>query len=202
MRLNNKGMSLIELIVSFAIVTVAVVYFSQTITTVSNVYKKSQEQTDKYVDKNYTLRIMDAYIDYFFSKSPNYFQDTAFPLTPTISMRCDPNGYPNECSSISTFLDVHVNDTGGTLSNNYSYKMLNSIFPEVECVTYWHDSTVCAKLYKSEYYPKYKILRIKFGNQILYKYIELNYEHDPLNTIGNNPKNNALSPSYWYYYIK
>ena len=60
MKLNNKGVTLVELIVSFAIVGVAIVYFFQTLTTVNKLYYKAREETNKFVDKDYALRIVDA----------------------------------------------------------------------------------------------------------------------------------------------
>lgn len=63
MKLNNKGVTLVELIVSFAIVGVAIVYFFQTLTTVNKLYYKAREETNKFVDKDYALRIADAWAD-------------------------------------------------------------------------------------------------------------------------------------------
>ncbi len=62
-KLNKKGVTLIELIVSFALVSVAVGYFYQTLFTVKKLYSKSQKETQEFVDKTYALRIVDAYID-------------------------------------------------------------------------------------------------------------------------------------------
>ncbi len=62
-RLNNKGITLVELIVSFAIVGVAIIYFFQTLYTVKKIYSISREETQAFVDKTYALRIVDAYID-------------------------------------------------------------------------------------------------------------------------------------------
>lgn len=59
-RLNKKGITLVELIVSFALVAVAVTYFYQTLTTVHKLYKISREETNDFVDKTYALRIADA----------------------------------------------------------------------------------------------------------------------------------------------
>lgn len=60
-KMNNKGVTLVELIVSFAIVGVAVVYFYQTVSTVSKLYKTSKDDTNEYVNATYVLRLMDAY---------------------------------------------------------------------------------------------------------------------------------------------
>lgn len=58
-KLNNKGMTLVELIVSFAIVTVAVVYFSQSLITTSKLFKNTKEETDAYVEEVYTYRLLE-----------------------------------------------------------------------------------------------------------------------------------------------
>ncbi len=60
MKLNSKGITLVELIVSFAIVSVAIIYFFQTLTTVNKLYKTAREETNEYVKKTYALKIVDA----------------------------------------------------------------------------------------------------------------------------------------------
>lgn len=60
MKLNQKGVTLVELIVSFALVAVAIIYFYQTLYTVKNLYSKAQRETDEFVDVNYAYRIIDA----------------------------------------------------------------------------------------------------------------------------------------------
>lgn len=60
-KMSNKGVTLVELIVSFAIVGVAIVYFYQTVSTVSKLYKTSKDDTNEYVNATYVLRLMDAY---------------------------------------------------------------------------------------------------------------------------------------------
>lgn len=62
-KLNNKGITLIELIVSFAIVSVAMVYFYQTLYTVRKLYVTAQTETQAFVDKDYAIRIVNEYID-------------------------------------------------------------------------------------------------------------------------------------------
>lgn len=61
-KMNNKGVTLIELIVSFAIVAVAIIYFFQTLYTVKKVYTSARKETQMFIDKDYALRIVDAYI--------------------------------------------------------------------------------------------------------------------------------------------
>lgn len=62
-KMNNKGVTLVELIVSFAIVGVAVVYFYQTVNTVSKLYKTSKDDTNDYANATYVLRLVDAKLD-------------------------------------------------------------------------------------------------------------------------------------------
>lgn len=59
-KMNNKGVTLIELIVSFAIVAVAIIYFFQTLYTVKKVYTSARNETQMFIDKDYALRIIDA----------------------------------------------------------------------------------------------------------------------------------------------
>ena len=61
--MNNKGVTLVELIVSFAIVGVAIIYFFQTLTTVNKLYYTARKETNEFVEKSYALRIADAYVD-------------------------------------------------------------------------------------------------------------------------------------------
>lgn len=68
-KLNNKGMSLVELIVSFAIVTVAVVYFSQSLVTVTKIYRNAEQETNELVKETYHLRLLDSYYKYALENS-------------------------------------------------------------------------------------------------------------------------------------
>lgn len=63
MKIGKKGITLVELIVSFAIVGVAMLYFFQTLTTVSNLYETSKKETSEFIEKDYYLRILDAYLE-------------------------------------------------------------------------------------------------------------------------------------------
>lgn len=62
-KLNNKGLTLAELIVSFALVSVAMLYFYQTVSTVSKLYKKSKDETNNFAETTYLLRLVDAKLD-------------------------------------------------------------------------------------------------------------------------------------------
>lgn len=61
-KLNDKGVTLVELIVSFMLVAVAIIYFYQTLYTVKKLYTESQKETNEFVKFNYAFRIADAYI--------------------------------------------------------------------------------------------------------------------------------------------
>lgn len=63
MKLNKKGVTLVELIVSFALIAVSVIYFFQTLYTVKKIYTKVRTETKEIVDKNYVIRLLDKYID-------------------------------------------------------------------------------------------------------------------------------------------
>lgn len=62
-KMNNKGMTLVELIASFMIVSVAMLYFFQTLRTVQKVYEKSVEQTNEYIDMDYAIRIVANFVE-------------------------------------------------------------------------------------------------------------------------------------------
>ena len=63
MKLNNKGLTLAELIVSFMLVSVAIVYFFQTLITVNKLYQTAREETNEFIEKDYYLRLVEAYFD-------------------------------------------------------------------------------------------------------------------------------------------
>lgn len=62
-KLNRKGVTLVELIVSFAIVGVAIIYFFQTLTTVNKLYYTARKETNEFIEKSYVLRIADEIIN-------------------------------------------------------------------------------------------------------------------------------------------
>ena len=61
--MKNKGITLVELIVSFALVGVSIIYFYRTLNTVSKIYKISRDETNNYIRKSYTLKLAKANID-------------------------------------------------------------------------------------------------------------------------------------------
>ena len=58
-RLNSKGITLAELIVSFVIVAVAVIYFYQMLTSVTKMYSKARDGIDHSAKVNYAFRLLD-----------------------------------------------------------------------------------------------------------------------------------------------
>ena len=59
-KLNKKGMTIAELVVSFLLVGVAVVYFYNTVDTVYKVYSETRKDTKEFVEKDYAMRIIAA----------------------------------------------------------------------------------------------------------------------------------------------
>lgn len=62
-KLNNKGVTLVELIVSFAIVGVAIIYFFQTLYTVKKIYTSARNETNDYVNVTYDLKILNQHFN-------------------------------------------------------------------------------------------------------------------------------------------
>ena len=62
-KLNNKGVTLVELIVSFALVGVAIIYFFNTLNTVKKVYANARSETNNYINVDYDLRIISERLD-------------------------------------------------------------------------------------------------------------------------------------------
>lgn len=61
-KLNNKGMSLIELIISFSLVCVAIIYFFETLFITNKIFRTTKEDTKRYVDVAYIFNIIDYYV--------------------------------------------------------------------------------------------------------------------------------------------
>ena len=62
-KMDNKGITLIELLVSFLLVTVASTYFYSTLDVVVKLYKESTLETQEYIDEDYAIRMAEAYLD-------------------------------------------------------------------------------------------------------------------------------------------
>ena len=57
MKINKKGITLVELIVSFTLVSVAVIYFYQTLYTVKKIYVDARDNTNSFVEKSYKFKL-------------------------------------------------------------------------------------------------------------------------------------------------
>lgn len=57
-KINKKGMTLIELVVSFAIIGVAIIYFFQTLYTVKKIYTSARDETNNYINVAYDFKIL------------------------------------------------------------------------------------------------------------------------------------------------
>ena len=65
-KLNNKGLTLVELIVSFALVSVAMLYFYQTVSTVSKLYKCIIYLQINFLSEEIYKNFVNTYFTYFF----------------------------------------------------------------------------------------------------------------------------------------
>lgn len=57
---NNKGITLVELIVSFTLVAVTTIYFFQCITVVKEMYSNSKAEVDEYTNFYYAFKILET----------------------------------------------------------------------------------------------------------------------------------------------
>lgn len=62
-KLNDKGITLAELIVSFVIVAVAVIYFYQMLTSVTKMYANARNGINRSAKVNYAFRLLDVAYD-------------------------------------------------------------------------------------------------------------------------------------------
>ena len=114
-KLNNKGMTLVELIVSFLIVSVAMLYFFQTLRTVQNIYKKAREETQKFIDIDYAFRIVDAKYQQLINNGEtldaNFFND----IESIINLEDD-----------SSFEICKVKGTDGVIALSFNFYIVNN----------------------------------------------------------------------------
>lgn len=149
-RINDKGVTLIELIVSFAIVGVAIIYFFQTLYTVKKVYSTAKDETNEFVAKDYALRLLDRYID-----ENNTTTDFCGKIV--------------QCSSVDqgadgVVLTYNINDISYGNSKTTSTTLYKPIKPEINTVTdetngFWWD-----------YFPGYASLTAK-SNDLQVSYV-------------------------------
>lgn len=107
-KINNKGLTLIELIISFALVAVAIIYFYQTLFTVKKLYTNAQNGTQAFVDKDYALRLVDAYLEAGNPPSGTYYTDDKYTLK-----------FVGQTDDYSVILNKCVSTVG--ICNNESY---------------------------------------------------------------------------------
>ena len=74
-KLNNKGMSLIEMIISFSLVCVAIVYFFETLFITNKIFRTTKEDTNNYVDVAYAFNIIEYCIKNNITSSENLSND-------------------------------------------------------------------------------------------------------------------------------
>lgn len=110
-KLNKKGVTLIELIVSFAIVSIAMIYFYQTIVDLHRMYKNSNKATDEFVNKDYALRVLDAWA----TKSDNNLSDLLSTASEQVTI-CDM--YNMACDDSKTKYENDGEFKKITLKNN------------------------------------------------------------------------------------
>ena len=63
--MNNKGITLIELIVSFILVGITAIYFMEVIVIIRKVYITTQKDTNKFVSKAYAIKVFDKCKDLY-----------------------------------------------------------------------------------------------------------------------------------------
>lgn len=186
LKLNKKGVTLIELIVSFALVATAVIYFYQTLSTVYDLYATSRKETQEYVDKDYALRILDAKINDDASSiqdGDTSFCDTYMNVNPS-KKYCDEIEVATESdntkfnikkgnktltslakASIPQILSTN-NDIGSAAFYPYFNGYGTSINPANNVIIVNGSSTEVTYIFDEIYdYEKIKGLKIEFSNQ-------------------------------------
>ena len=132
-KLNKKGVTLIELIVSFAIVSIAMIYFYQTIVDLHRMYKNSNKATDEFVNKDYALRVLDAYIK---ENDVNYLS-TSNVCSNYLLGYCDTANVTNE----GVFSKVELKKDSEVLVTSYYYTE-NKIVAAIESTALDSDGNV------------------------------------------------------------
>ena len=132
-KLGKKGVTLVELIVSFALVAVACVYFYQTLVTVTDLYRLASKETDDFVNEAYTFRILDEKVGD--NKFTLYSQFKIFNISNSnlTKLGCKINSinksygnsnFLSDSSITSTYLKIVVSfDDAGAVTREY-YKYL------------------------------------------------------------------------------
>ncbi len=113
-KLNNKGVTLIELIVSFMLVSVAIIYFFQTLYTVKDVYSTARRETNEFVIKDYALRIVDA-----------YYENKSLPIINNILFDYNKSSVVNVCSGQTLNTKWYKYDEQEKTIKDYTVKVCN-----------------------------------------------------------------------------
>lgn len=113
-KINNKGVTLVELIVSFALVGVAIIYFFQTLYTVKKVYATARTETNEFINRDYAYRVFDAYFD----THPLLATDN---LCENYGLKCNSIKFDNYNNRMSTYIIEWKN---GDETKYYKYKGL------------------------------------------------------------------------------
>lgn len=97
-KLNNKGITLVELIVSFAIVAVAVIYFYQMLSSVTRMYSNSRKDLNHAAKVNYAFRLIDK--AYEIDKTDEKFLEKCKSIIQGINDTPEDNNDDLECELI------------------------------------------------------------------------------------------------------
>lgn len=97
-KLNNKGITLVELIVSFAIVAVAVIYFYQMLSSVTRMYSNSRKDLNHAAKVNYAFRLIDK--AYEIDKTDEKFLEKCKSIIQGINDTPEDNNDDQECELI------------------------------------------------------------------------------------------------------
>ena len=120
---KQRGMTLVELIVSFMLVSVAILYFFQTLKTVQKIYSDSFDTTNYYVNKSYAFRVIKEY----YIKNEGDMSDFDSDIIPELDTR------PLKCSdSIPENVDCLKFKINGVTSKLYLYYNPNETLNEDE----------------------------------------------------------------------
>ena len=142
-KINNKGVTLVELIVSFALVGVAIIYFFQTLYTVKKVYTTVRKETNNFIDRDYAYRVFDAYFD------TNSLLATDN-LCENYGLKCNSITFDNYNNRMSTYIIKWKN---GEKTKYYKYKGLivgsNGKIEKNNCDYSCHNNNVLADFHVS-----------------------------------------------------
>lgn len=149
-KIDNKGMTLVELIVSFTLVSIAVVYFGKSLYAVQQLYLNARKETTNYVNVNYAYRLIDACIE-------STREDDE--INPNESINCV-NNIKDEYLKLEKIVSDNSSD------NKLTYKMQYYTFAEDAD----EDKEVNAAFYDFIFYIKFEPKAKEARVYHLYKY--------------------------------